>query len=85
MYDCRAGSSASGGSTLFAQGHTERILPDQRKHLAEGTRFIDRFLPMPANRELTDNTWGAEGVVPRDVTNGIGDTEWSITGGVAGR
>lgn len=42
---------------------------------------MDRFLPIPTIGALTDNTWGAENVVPRYVDNGIEDMEWSYWGG----
>jgi len=35
--------------------------------------FIDYFLPIPARSPLTANTWGAPGVLPRDVQNGLED------------
>lgn len=35
--------------------------------------FIDYFLPTPAHGPLTRETWGADGVLPRDVQNGLED------------
>lgn len=35
--------------------------------------FIDYFLPTPIVGSLSDNVWGAAGVVPRDQSNGIED------------
>ena len=72
---------AGSGGGVFAQGHTERTLPAEWKKLAEGARFIDRFLPMPIQQDLTADTWGAEGVLPRDITNGIEERDWSYWGG----
>lgn len=62
---------------------TERDRPDAWKGLVLGGRFMDRFLPVPIQAELTEETWGADGVRPRDVTNGIEDREWSYWGGNA--
>ena len=36
---------------------------------------------MLVSGELTTDTWGSEGVVPRYVDNGIEDSEWSCWGG----
>ena len=36
--------------------------------------LIDYFLPTPILCPLTSNTWGAPGVVPRDVCNGLEDS-----------
>ena len=41
--------------------------------------MIDYFLPMPIHGQLTTNTWGAPGVMPRDPRNGLEDpalAEW---------
>jgi hypothetical protein len=35
--------------------------------------MIDYFLPMPIHDQLTTNTWGAPGVLPRDPLNGLED------------
>jgi len=35
--------------------------------------FIDYFRPIPAQGPLTSDTWGAPGVLPRDVRNGLED------------
>ena len=59
---------------------TERPRPSEWDSLVRGARFIDRFLPMPAGT-LSYDTWGAEGVVPRYVDNGIENREWSFWGG----
>jgi hypothetical protein len=49
--------------------------------MVSGASFSDLILPMPINSQPTSKTWGAEGVVPRDITNGIEDPEWSYWGG----
>ena len=36
--------------------------------------FIDYFLPTPLVGKLTTDTWGAAGVLPRDIKNGLEDT-----------
>jgi hypothetical protein len=35
--------------------------------------FIDYFQPTPINGSLTTNTWGAAGILPRDIKNGLED------------
>lgn len=69
------------GTTLSAQ-ITERPRPAEWDQLVPGARFIDRFLPMP-DGTLSSNTWGADGVVPRYIDNGIEDVsnKWSYWGG----
>ena len=64
---------------LFAQA-VERPRPAEWDQLVYGARFIDRFLPMPAGT-LSGNIWGAKGVVPRYIDNGIEDRKWSYWGG----
>ncbi|WP_075589662.1 hypothetical protein [Labilibacter marinus] len=49
--------------------------------MVTGASFSDLILPMPILQELTSETWGADGVVPRDILNGIEDPEWSYWGG----
>ncbi|WP_139956966.1 hypothetical protein [Flavicella sediminum] len=49
--------------------------------MVSGASFSDLILPMPIHKKLRSNTWGAEAVVPRDVTNGVEDPEWSYWGG----
>ena len=44
---------------------------------------MDRFLPMRVQGPLTDATWGAAGVVPRYIENGLEDNEFSYWGGNA--
>lgn len=50
-----------------------------------GTKtLIDYFLPTPIVCPLTSNTWGAAGVLPRDVCNGLEDstgTQWTYWDG----
>ncbi len=62
---------------------TERSRPEIWNDLAFGGRFMDRFLPMPAQGPLTENTWGANYVKPRYIENGLEDDEWSYWGGNA--
>ncbi len=48
--------------------------------LVKGAAFIDRFLPIePQN--LSNKSWGADNVQPRDINNGIEDKEYSYWGG----
>jgi hypothetical protein len=50
--------------------------------LITGGSFRDRILPMPIHDGLeSDGLWGAPGVIPRDIHNGIEDPEWSYWGG----
>jgi len=46
-----------------------------------GTSFSDLILPMPIHNKLQSDAWGADGVLPRDIDNGIEDPEWSYWGG----
>ncbi|MCK5701687.1 MAG: hypothetical protein KAI29_11060, partial [Cyclobacteriaceae bacterium] len=62
---------------------TERERPAEWDDLVYGGRFMDRFLPMPAQGPLTSDTWGAAEVKPRYVENGLEDNEWSYWGGNA--
>jgi len=41
---------------------------------AAGKTLIDYFLPMPIQGSLSKDAWGAPGVLPRDVQNGLEDT-----------
>ena len=61
----------------------ERQRPDQWRGLVFGGRFMDRFLPMPVQGRLTDDTWGDDNVRPRYVDNGLEDNKWSYWGGNA--
>ncbi len=49
--------------------------------LTFGGRFKDRFKPVPILNSLTEKTWGAKNVIPRDISNGIEDEDWSYWGG----
>lgn len=49
--------------------------------MEHGASFRDLILPMPINKTLTSDTWGAEGVVPRDISNGIEHPDWTYWGG----
>jgi len=69
----------TGGHTQI----TERERPAEWEELVYGGRFMDRFLPMKVQGPLTDATWGAAGVVPRYIENGLEDNEWSYWGGNA--
>lgn len=62
---------------------TERERPANWDSIANGGRFMDRFLPMPAKGLLTSDTWGTAEVKPRYIENGIEDNEWSYWGGNA--
>jgi len=42
---------------------------------------MDRILPAPIYNKLTSDTWGADGVRPRDIHNGMEDPAWSYWGG----
>ncbi|MBI1336291.1 MAG: hypothetical protein GC164_04945 [Phycisphaera sp.] len=59
----------------------EREKPAEWAQLALGGRFMDRILPAPIYRQLTTDTWGADGVRPRDIENGIEHPDWSYWGG----
>lgn len=61
----------------------ERERPEGWENLVYGGRFMDRFLPMPNLGGMTTNTWGSDGVIPRDVNNGLEDNQWSYWGGNA--
>jgi len=61
--------------------HHDFERPEHWKDLAYGGRFMDRFEPMPILGERTSDTWGVDAVKPRDILNGIEETEWSYWGG----
>jgi hypothetical protein len=61
----------------------DRERPAEWNNLVLGGRFMDRFLPMPAQGKLTRDTWGADNVIPRYIDNGLEDNEWSYWGGNA--
>ncbi|MDR0384539.1 MAG: glycoside hydrolase family protein [Prevotellaceae bacterium] len=64
---------------LFSQA-IERPKPAEWNDLVYGARFLDRFLPMPSGK-LSADTWGAQGTVPRYISNGIEDGTYSYWGG----
>lgn len=59
---------------------THRERPKEWDQLVDGARFMDRFLPMQG-RVLSSDTWGAAGVRPRYIDNGVEDRIWSYWGG----
>ena len=59
----------------------QRETPAKWKKLVPGGQFMDRILPAPIHDKLTSDTWGADGVRPRDIHNGIEDPKWSYWGG----
>ncbi|MGJ8692682.1 MAG: glycoside hydrolase family protein [Thalassotalea sp.] len=59
----------------------KRELPKEWQNLVAGSRFIDRFLPLPAVGELSSNVWGLDTVKPRHIDNGLEDNIWSYWGG----
>jgi putative NIF3 family GTP cyclohydrolase 1 type 2 len=61
----------------------DRNVPEEWKGLVIGGRFMDRFLPMPVQGKLSNDTWGGDNVRPRYVDNGIEDDTWSYWGGNA--
>ena len=70
--------------TLDANAQTvARSRPAEWNKLVYGGRFMDLFLAMPVQGELTSETWGADNVKPRYIDNGIEDREWSYWGGNA--
>ncbi len=71
---------------IYAHDHSGNISPPSepikaRVKAIEGSSFSDLIRPMPITTPLTNKTWGAEGVVPRDITNGIESPDWSYWGG----
>lgn len=50
-------------------------------HMVKGASFSDLILPMPINKSLRSDVWGAENVLPRDASNGIEDPNWTYWGG----
>lgn len=67
-------------STYVSAQVTERERPKEWNKLVEGTRFMDRFLPMKGNI-LSSDTWGSDYTRPRYIDNGIEDRIWSYWGG----
>lgn len=68
-----------GANYLEAQ-ITERLRPEEWNQLVEGSRFIDRFLPMNGTI-LSSRAWGGDHVLPRYTDNGIEDDKRSYWGG----
>lgn len=66
---------------LDAQDVVKRERPEEWDGLVFGGRFMDRFLSLPEIGEPTSETWGAAGVIPRHVENGLEDNIWSYWGG----
>jgi len=66
--------------TTVAQ-HEDKPRPEAWKNLVYGARFMDRILPAPIYEGLEPDTWGEDPVRPRDIHNGIEDSEWSYWGG----
>jgi len=61
----------------------QRQRPQEWDKLVYGGRFMDRFLPMPVQGQLTSDVWGADNVIPRYPDNGLEDSTWSYWGGNA--
>lgn len=61
--------------------HGDKPRPEAWKNLVHGGRFMDRILPAPIYKGLVNDTWGADGVRPRDIHNGIEETDCSYWGG----
>ncbi|MBP5791667.1 MAG: glycoside hydrolase family protein [Kiritimatiellae bacterium] len=60
----------------------ERPRPEGWERLVTGGRFMDRFeKPQVIGNGWTDKCWGGDNVRPRDVRNGIEDSEYSYWGG----
>ena len=59
----------------------ERPRPEGWERLVTGGRFMDRFeKPQVIGNGWTDKCWGGDNVRPRDVRNGIEDSEYSYWG-----
>lgn len=66
--------------TLLVMATTIACLATSAQTLVDGGQFMDRILPMEGN-DLRSDTWGAPGVKPRLVDNGIEDNIYSYWGG----
>ncbi|MDZ8120253.1 hypothetical protein [Pontiella agarivorans] len=66
---------------LFCAAAQSQVGVPEGETLVFGGQFTDRFEPVPIIGELTSDTWGAENVLPRDLSNGIEDPDWSYWGG----
>ena len=76
-----AAMAAFGSMVLMAQ-IVERPRPAGWENLVFGGRFMDRFeKPDVIGDGMTDKCWGGDNVKPRDVRNGIEDSEYSYWGG----
>ncbi|MEM9420444.1 MAG: glycoside hydrolase family protein, partial [Planctomycetota bacterium] len=51
------------------------------KTLVPGGQFADRILPMRIDKPLVFDVWGGDNVLPRNVANGIEDSDYSYWGG----
>jgi alpha-L-fucosidase len=69
-----------GGTSSLPAQITERPRPAEWELLVPGSRFIDRFEPMP-NGKLSSRVWGGDNVLPRYTDNGIEDDIRSYWGG----
>ncbi|WP_111709804.1 glycoside hydrolase family protein [Lutibacter citreus] len=52
----------------------------KKDSLIYGASFIDRFKTIE-NENISSNVWGAKNVIPRNVSNGIEDPDYSYWGG----
>lgn len=68
-------------STIGYGQAEDRKRPEEWKNLVKGGKFIDLFEPIPPIGQLTSAAWGAVGVKPRYVENGIEESDWSYWGG----
>lgn len=58
---------------VFSMNMNQLSAALQRAGKAPAKTFIDYFKPMPLQGPLTADTWGAPGVLPRDIRNGLED------------
>lgn len=66
----------------FSGNKSQNSLPLIAKvKMTTGASFSDLILPMPIHKKLSKVAWGTDGVLPRDLDNGIEDPEWSYWGG----
>lgn len=61
--------------------HGDKPRPKAWNDLVYGGRFMDRIEPAPIYKGLESDTWGTDAVRPRDIDNGIEDSDWSYWGG----